>query len=58
MVLDWVPHPEFLVFLTEGGERTFCGVEEAAMMRFPCSAREGAGCLVPTKSAQGKTFRT
>ena len=32
VVLGWIPHPDFLVFLTEGGERTLFGVEGAAMI--------------------------
>ena len=56
---DCVTLTEFLVFLMlGGGERTW-GVEEEAMLKFPCSGRgQGQWVWVPTRSAQSKTFRT
>ena len=52
MVLHWVPHPDFLVFLTErGGERTL--FEEEAMMRLPCSGRgQVVWCLLSPPRAR------
>ena len=52
IVLDWVPHPDFLVFLTErGGERIL--FEEEAMMRLPCSGRgQGVWCLLSPPRAR------